>query len=694
MSLESRTERTLVLRRAGSVAFGAMMALLCGCGVVFTTGKPGTGTGTKYVYTEKELTALTYYLPKDVLEVVAQIDTQTSASIVYQLKKDGAGNPVLDADGNEIPDKDKPPELKKATPVTKLANLDLSIVTIADRSKPFLIDANSAGFYKNDSAINVSEAGLLESVNTKTAGAAGTVVQNVLKLAGTVLPFLSGVPTVPTGPTRDAVYETKQQGALQIQSALKTRDQPQRVVRGKEPDSCDDARMRTETPNDPEAKAFSEQYFGDRPELRFALPKLPDYWRLKRDFCETFKNLIARKTQLDDATNDLARESNKDRIKPATIKVQAMRSEANRATDAHKAARDAINTAVAEVLADLGVGTVKKSATRKFLLDQKEIPDTAEVLKLPSNAVPRDKIDQLVNGKDRAKELFEKTGAVISYAAVQPLSAPATDVDGTAYAWAGNKHETCTKGLTKSEACVHYREPILFSLSVWTSRKLSDEEAAAVAGGVVPVPEYFQLQPPEERLLLLVGANSPTRAIDLPVNAWSKRDTAITFNARGRIVTLQRNSESSAADATGAIQEGLRSGLTEYQTSLTSIKTIGETKQAIALQPLQQQITAAQKQLELIKAQTSLGAASSSSQALLDTELATIEKNLITAQQQLVAAQNQLLKDTATGENFAEVNAVAEANAALATQIQQLKNEIDLIKLKKELAELQSGSSP
>jgi len=126
---------------------------------------------------------------------------------------------------------------------------------------------------------------------------------------------------------------------------------------------------------------------------------------------------------------------------------------------------------------------------------------------------------------------------------------------------------------------------------------------------------------------------------------------------------------------------------------LKSIKTIDETEQAIALLPLQQQITVAQKQLELIKAQTSLGAASSSSQALLDTELATIEKNLVTVQQQLAAAQNQLLKDTAAGENFADSNAMAEANAALAAQLQQLKNEIDLIKLKRELTELQAGSS-
>ena len=73
--------------------------------------------------------------------------------------------------------------------------------------------------------------------------------------------------------------------------------------------------------------------------------------------------------------------------------------------------------------------------------------------------------------------------------------------------------------------------------------------------------------------------------------------------------------------------------------------------------------------------------------------MATIEKNLVTAQQQLLAAQNQLLKDTAAGENFEETNAMAVANAALAAQIQQLKNEIDLIKLKKDLAELQTGGS-
>jgi len=537
---------------------------------------------------------------------------------------------------------------------------------------------------------------LLESVNAKTTGAGGSVVKNVLKLAGTVLPFVTGGAALPAAPALNVPDHKASDAVSAIRGALIMRDQGRRpAVKTTDPDSCAPANIGNGTPDDTTARAFSEQYFGERAELRFALPKLSDHRRLKRDFCETFNNVVARKTQLDKATNDLAGESNKDRIKPATLKVSALRAEVDRAADAHKAARDAINTAVAELLAELGVGTVKKSSIRKFLLELEDIPGTAAANTLSQGPVTRAELDQLVTGMARAKELLDKTRTVISYSAVQPLSAPAAGVDGTAYSWAGSKHEACKTGLTKSEACVHYREPVLYSLSVWTTRKLPKKEAAAVAAakGVAPATEYFQLQAPEERLLLLVDAKSPIRALDLPVNAWTKRDTAITFNARGRIVTLQRNSESSVADATGALQEGLRSGVTEYETSLKSIKTIDETEQAIALLPLQQQITVAQKQLELIKAQTSLGAASSSSQALLDTELATIEKNLVTVQQQLAAAQNQLLKDTAAGENFADSNAMAEANAALAAQLQQLKNEIDLIKLKRELTELQAGSS-
>jgi hypothetical protein len=148
---------------------------LTGCGVLFTTGSPGKLDENKVVqYSTEELTAVTYYLPKDVLEVEAQIDSQVISSLEYPKG-----------------DESKTPVKKTESPISKLERFDASIVTIADRNKPFLIDANSPGFYKNDSSINVSESGLLESINTKTTGAGGAVVQNVLKLAGTVLPFVS-----------------------------------------------------------------------------------------------------------------------------------------------------------------------------------------------------------------------------------------------------------------------------------------------------------------------------------------------------------------------------------------------------------------------------------------------------------------------------------------------------------------------
>jgi hypothetical protein len=157
---------------------------------------------------------------------------------------------------------------------------------------------------------------------------------------------------------------------------------------------------------------------------------------------------------------------------------------------------------------------------------------------------------------------------------------------------------------------------------------------------------------------------------------------------------LQRNSGSSAEDASAAIQQGLRGGLTEYETSLTSIKNIGATRQAIALQPLEQQLAVAQKQLDVIKAQAALDATSANSQALIDASIANIEKSLVEAQQQLVSAQNKLVSETAAGADYAGTHATEQANAALAAQIQQLKNEIELIKLKKEISELGNGVSP
>jgi hypothetical protein len=452
-------------------------------------------------------------------------------------------------------------------------------------------------------------------------------------------------------------------------------------------------------------KAFTEQYFGDRIELRFALPALADRKRLKRDFCATFKLAEDRKSELNATSRALSGASGLDLVRSLTLRLRFQRSEVDRAVAAHQAARDALNAAVAEKLAEEGIGTVKNSTVRKFILDLESLPDTATLEKAPAartSADPQDPCNPVAINEKRdvfgprplaeienfvpvgtfavPNELFTKTRTIVSLEAVQSND---SDLDNLARSWAKKEQKSCSKSFTDADSCVFYREPVLYKLNVWLVKK----DPATSTDKL----ECVRLQPPQERLLLLVSANAPIRAIDLPANVWTKRDTAVTFNARGRLLSVQRNFGSAAEDSTAAVQQGIRGGVTEYETSLTSIKNIGATRNAIQLQPLEQQLAVAQKQLDLIKANTSLQAASSSSQALLDTELAGIEKSLLEAQQKLLAAQTQLTTDTAGAGDLDARLEQAAANAKVAAQIQDLKNQIDLLKLEKELKALREG---
>lgn len=674
----------------------ALSSLVAGCGVVFTTGMPGreiqsltpapaatgqpaagtnghatsgmNGGGTNgtaalagtvtavakpaptYEYSKDELTAVTYYLPKDVLQVTAQVDTKAVVSLKYDPSDNGQA-----------------PVMSEAKTTEKLEAFDASVTTVADRTKPFLIDANSPGFFKNDSTITVSEAGLLGSVNTKTAGAAGAVVQSVLKLAGTALPFLTGIPT-PTTPALDAPQTHKGDKAAVENAMNAMRFRTDRAIG--ERDSCDIPD--DDKPNEVIAREFSRQYFGNRIEMRFALVKLAERKRLKKEFCDTYRAQEKLRTQLASATAALAEQGEPARIRALSVKVRTLRDEFNRSAAAHDNARSALNAAVAAHLVGEGVGTKKETKVTKFVLDLSNLPAvrTVDDLAIKPKPTRKEVLEALKDARySRARDLFDKTGSVISISVVQSL-----DGEARAASWAANRETQC-KSRT---ACIYYREAVLYVLKIWTTEFVAKE-----AGEVV-----IRFLPPEERLLLLVSAQSPVRALDLPTNMWTKRDTAIAFDARGRLVSLQRNTGSAAEDAFGAVQQAARGGITEYETSLASIKNINATKNAIELQPLEQKIALAQKQVDLLKVQASLDATSSNSQALIDTAVANIEKSLVEAQQQLIAAQNKLASDTAAGDVLAESTAMVQLNQALAAQIQQLKNEIELIKLKKDLADL------
>lgn len=648
----------------------AILPVLCAgvltaCGVNFTAKPPASGDRGDVP------TALTYFLPKDVIEVTAEREVVRQTSLV---------------ENNGIISKNK-------TETVKLASVNIAVTTIPDAEFPYLLDARSPGMYKNDTTISVSDTGLLQSINAKTSGSAGVVFQNVLKIAGTVLPLIS-----PSSTINKAVNEAFS-SALPLDSyASDTGGQTvwTSSINSRARQFVRLSAVASLPPQDPcssqfsisssaEAGQFLGKYFANTLPLRFALPNVPDRERLRMDFCEALAKQTSSEQDIQATMQLIGGLQDEATLKGVQIRFGAQVAERNRAQAVLDTARLALTNAIASKLVEEEIGKIRDTQPRKFILDVKDLPTSAQIAGLIGNdpagtTLSLQEVDRALVTAKVGLDIWRQLHVIITLDEYAP---PASLINDSAKARVQSNVGKCwiqkdTQSTVKSSPCVYFREASTHVLSVWIPYSPHSDSAG----------DNILLSLKEQRIVSLIRSNAATRALPLPANPFTKRDTQLTFSPQGRLVQVRRDSGSAAEDATGSIQQGLRAGVTDYQTSQAALKTIRETDQAIALQPLQNEIATAEAQLKLIKARVSLQGASTSESQLLATELTTIEKNLLAVQDQLVVTSNQLIRDTTTADSLVTDLAIAQKTNLVAIEVQQLKNEIELLKLQAQLKDL------
>jgi hypothetical protein len=459
-----------------------------------------------------------------------------------------------------------------------------------------------------------------------------------------------------------------------------------------------------------------ENHFPNTPKFRYAFKDLVRKKELIAQVCDTMKYVVVRRDGYRKALGELDGATSATAVKALTSKVDKLRIEYDNAVAAHVAARTGITTAVEDALAAQGIGSKSERYTQRAIMHLSTLPTRASLGSIQASAAAGstpDAADELLRSAFRSGDepsqdpskraagqaepvaitpeafaLFQSTGIII---AAEPLS---NDADTGEAGASKPAPDVCT---LKKEVtpCVFFRTPRPYLLSAWTVQTVSGKK------------EERKLVQTDSKIVDAIGDRSTAFAIALRDSTFTKRDTTLAFSTRGRLTGLTRDYGSAAEDASASIASGFTSGLSQYSTTLNSIKTIRTTENELELQPLQQQlalakaradldlqpiqaqVAQAQQQLALIEQQTKLDAGTQGQAATLQTQLTNIQNSLVAAQAQLVNSQVSLAGAQAIATNAQDQGELAASASMLQAQIKELQNEVDLLKLRQQLKALQ-----
>lgn len=597
---------------------------------------------------------LQYYLPEDVVEVVVTLETTKKTSL-----EENTSSHSFE---------------KKVTSEVRAIGAEINIQTIADVNHPYTIDASGGALKKNNTALTTSEIGLLQSVNAKSTGSGGVLVDNVMKIAGTALPLLTGIPT---GLPKLADIPQTTNPKIDFSQYSETFRIVGNIDANFTKATCD-------------KNYISTKYFLDSDEYKYAFNSIPDSLKLFSDFCETASWLKEREAGYKKASQEIDNVKDEKSLDFLTKKQEKIKSAYADALNAHIKSREAITTLVDQEIKKIGLGTEKEQFKQRAAIDFSNIPKPSDINDIKSESDIPSKGASVWN-------LYKQTKIIVT---ALPLDGKTTsdtfifqDCNGSSKVDKEGKSDINSEGLP----CIYYRRPQTFLLSAWTFKSTPDDTQ-----GLIQI---------DSKIIDAIPKNAPAFALALKESSFAKRDTTLTFSTRGRLTGLTRDYSSAAEDASSAVATGLQGGLEKYKTTLNDIKTIRDTQGQIELQPLQQQlaianaqselnlqpiqaqITMAQKQVALINSQTTLQSTNQGQAVALQTQLTDIQNTLLAAQTQLensqagfLAAQNSALKSVDGSE-------LARSSSYLQAQIQQTRSEIELIKIRQELEALKNGNT-
>lgn len=631
--------------------------LLSGCGTTFI----GNRIDASHKSSE---TGLHYFLPEDVIEVVVTLEH----TIVTGLDQDKNNKSIV---------------TKQVKEETKAIAAVINLQTIPDTSQEYILDADAAGLATNNTALTITDTGLLQSVNAKTTGTAGVVFENVMKLAGEVLPLVSlgtGKAIFPPAAPLSNVSSILAHSAtsftmLQSAGATTGASSPKKAA-----PPCDINEVR--------------QYFPDTKENVYGFNNFPAKSELIVDFCTTLELLRVRQKALEAAFAEYRKEKSQASLKALGGKLTTLRDEYTRMATLHTVSGVAIVNKIAEILQQENLGKKVNQLTTRAVLRFSELPKADQIRNLRSPKGPT--ISLPIGSSPQLAKLFDFTGIVV---AADPIGAvvsmPSSDASS----------DFCNlKDKNKASdpmPCVYYRAPRSYLVSAWAITKVVDDTDKDKGG--------LYLSPSDSKIVDAIVGDAPVLAIELRDSQITKRDSALAFNARGRLTGLSRDYGSAAADASGAMVTGVQGGLSQYSTTLSNIKTIRDTQNQIELQPLNQQlaisqarsaldlqpiqaqITMAQQQLSLLNNQTALQSATQGQSAVLQTQIIGIQNALAAAQNQLLTTQNTLTASQANATQAKEQADVVARTNLLAAQITELQNALRMLDLQRQVNDLKKS---
>lgn len=568
----------------------------------------------------------------------------------------------------------------------KFAAVDaqVDLVTGADIEHGYYLDLSHGAFTENDLDVTSDASGILLSVNTTTVGKAGDVIKNVTKFVATLLPVF---------------------GILEA-NTVKATEEFEKIASFKEKKGDELLELRNR--------------FEDLPPVAMLyLTKNHQGATIWRDMVLIDYRIALLKKRRHSLQQGIDNADTKEfeRIK---ARVDYINGTIEEATNERNKLKSVFDVGLNGFQLAEGIGTVTKKVPFTMELELTDLPPSnllragltpTKVGKLLVGNIDSQNSEEKKNTKasQAEKEKYEKAEALWKKAwivvAASGYRQPALNPSG--------------KEAKKEDLRVHYRRKTPIILSVYKRASIPVDSEQDLKDRLVLV---------SRKVEHVLHPSSKPMEITFNKNCFTKRVLGLTFDSKGVLTSLSRESGASATEATAAFSEAATASLTALQNSLLTFQKIEQARRDIRLDRVKGEIDLLKGQKNHVDAKLALEGANASAElvrqqqtleaqlntknaefallsaesaqelkhledqaALLDAQLFVDEKTAIF---QLVLGQKKLeaeLKNLNAKLDLDKSATTAEEQILLEelkSQIDVLRQQIDLMKIREELDEL------
>jgi hypothetical protein len=593
---------------------------------------------TQSVRAQDAVKGLRYWLPIDVaiLDVVV-VTTKTTEYVVTEPGAEG--------------------KLVKRTTTEVTREGQLATKTLADHTvaTAFSLDAVAGKLADTGLAVQVSSAGLLQSVNPTSKGRGPELLTSIAKFIGTAASALLGNPLSIGGLSPSSKLHLSEMFNAMVKRHA-TGDLKMAMPLDKAPQACDAF-----------AAPISTQPIRVRALLVNIEPACVIFWRIQ-DRLDALDDFQTQRLQLEGQL-----ETTKPEQLPDLRQKIADRTKAINATNAELAALQARLMALLEAfVSDQGLGV--KTTTERF-------STTLQLADLKA------KLDQL---PDLQKAFYKSTGVAVLAEKLGSVDQPTnSNVGGpTTPPATESKQEKKEREKREKDAAaaaakavsIYFRQARPWRLEVRSSRcsllePTSNDGLSAPCrkddNPATPTPSNTELK--TAVVVDLIAGDTQTSSLSFTTAAFSDKGLSVAFDDKGRPTQMQRTGGSSLAGLATAIAGAASTMRDEYASGLAKIVEIQSSRQKIALADVNADIARLQKEKDLIDAKLAASSAGQSFDLLL-------EQNQLNAELSLLKTKLESQKPEDILEQRLEIE-------KMRLELEKVKAELDLVKAKQELKE-------